>query len=157
MVIIPGNRQLLKLEKKLQAELENTLNQEEIMWFQRSREGSIRTGERNTKFYHAATTARKYRKNVKPLRMRKVSGQIIDSNFQALFMSKTPNNSNSNTLNGFPTIKEEHLTMLQRDFTREEIKQVVFDMDPFKSPGNDGFHSGFYQKTWETVRGPVCL
>ena len=125
------------------------------MWFQRSRKEWIRSGERNTKFYHAATTARKYRNKCETLKNEKGEWttdhtsleEMIHNYFQALFTSETPNNPNSNTPNGFPTIK---------DFTREEIKQPVFDMDPFKSPDNDEFHAGFYQKTWETVGHSVC-
>ena len=60
----PENNHLIKLEKKLQAELETTLNQEEILRFQRSKEEWIGYRERNTKFYHAETKIRQYRKKL---------------------------------------------------------------------------------------------
>lgn len=50
---------LLKLEHKLRKELEEVLSQEELLWFQRSREECIVSGDRNTQFYHVATSIKK--------------------------------------------------------------------------------------------------
>lgn len=33
----------------------------------------------------------------------------------------------------------------------QEIKDVVFQIKPWASPGNDGFQTGFYQHCWSTV------
>ncbi|XP_019166604.1 PREDICTED: uncharacterized protein LOC109162338 [Ipomoea nil] len=55
---------LVKLEKRLQVEMEDIIYQEELMWFQRSREDWITSGDRNTAFYHAATTIRNSRNKV---------------------------------------------------------------------------------------------
>ena len=50
---------LIKLERKLQKELDSFLDQEELLWFQKSREDWITSGDRNTRFYHATTLARR--------------------------------------------------------------------------------------------------
>ncbi|XP_031105341.1 uncharacterized protein LOC116010192 [Ipomoea triloba] len=47
---------LAKLEKKLTEEYQEILYQEELMWFQRSREDWIVSGDRNTAYYHVAAT-----------------------------------------------------------------------------------------------------
>ena len=41
----PENKHLFKLERKLKKDLEVTLNQEEMFWFQRSREEWIASGD----------------------------------------------------------------------------------------------------------------
>ncbi|XP_019184862.1 PREDICTED: uncharacterized protein LOC109179839 [Ipomoea nil] len=58
---------LVKLDLKLREELEVTLQQEELIWFQKSREEWICLGDRNTAYYHAATTIRKARAPVQAL------------------------------------------------------------------------------------------
>ncbi|XP_031103479.1 uncharacterized protein LOC116007017 [Ipomoea triloba] len=50
---------LAKHERKLMGEYHDILHQEELLWFQRSREDWIASGDRNTAYYHAATTIRK--------------------------------------------------------------------------------------------------
>ena len=63
----PKNKHLLKLERKLKKDLEVTLNQEEMLWFQRSREEWIASGDRNMKYYHAAIAIRKHKNTIKCL------------------------------------------------------------------------------------------
>nr|GMD88092.1 uncharacterized protein LOC109172167 [Ipomoea batatas] len=52
------HRGLVKLENKLIAEYQEILYQKELMWFQRSREDWIVSGDRNTKYYHTAVMIR---------------------------------------------------------------------------------------------------
>ncbi|XP_028785411.1 uncharacterized protein LOC114741327 [Neltuma alba] len=50
---------LSDLEIKLQSELEEVLNLEEIKWFQKSRSEWITKGDRNTRYYHLKTHRRR--------------------------------------------------------------------------------------------------
>ena len=56
---------------------------------------------------------------------------------------------------GFPLLSNEDYTMRARPVTNEEIQRAFFDMNPYKSPGIDGFQACF-SKALE-FGGIVCL
>jgi len=41
---------------------------------------------------------------------------------------------------------------IAREVTADEVKQAVFQMDPDKSPGPDGFNAFFFQSYWDIIR-----
>ena len=47
-------------------------------------------------------------------------------------------------------------TFLSRQTNPEEIKLVLFDMDPYKAPGVDGLQAFFYQKYRHLVGPSLC-
>lgn len=55
---------LVVLEKELQKELENILNQEEELWVQKSCITHLVEGERNTTFHHMTTIVRRRRNRI---------------------------------------------------------------------------------------------
>lgn len=44
---------------------------------------------------------------------------------------------------------------LMQDFTEEEIYDALHQMHPWKAPGPDGLHAGFYQRFWGIVGSDV--
>ena len=81
---------------------------------------------------------------------------MIQGYFQNILIKETTNEFLPIIPNGFPSLNEDHLRTLQQPFTKEEIKKSLFDMAPFKSPGKDGLHAGFFQKSWETIGNSLC-
>lgn len=45
---------------------------------------------------------------------------------------------------------------LLRPFLPADVKEALFSMSPYKSPGKDGLGAGFFQKFWDTVGSDVC-
>jgi hypothetical protein len=37
-----------------------------------------------------------------------------------------------------------------------EVRKALFDMNPWKAPGPDGFPAGFYQKGWKSMAASLC-
>ena len=60
---------LRQLEKELQEDYNNVLLQEELFWFQKSREQWVRLGDRNTRFFHMQTVMRRKRNKIHGLFM----------------------------------------------------------------------------------------
>ena len=40
---------------------------------------------------------------------------------------------------------------ISREVTEEDIKAALWSLKPFKAPGPDGLHAGFFQKFWPVV------
>ena len=49
---------------------------------------------------------------------------------------------------GFPLISEELQRCFSMPVTKEEIETILFEMAPYKLPGEDDMHAGFYQRMW---------
>ena len=62
-----------------------------------------------------------------------------------------PYTSHSLTPNYFATLDFEDTLNLGGPFMGSEVRQALFDMDPFKAPGPNGFHVLFFQRHWELV------
>lgn len=41
--------------------------------------------------------------------------------------------------------------LLNCPVTEKEVKDGLWSMKPFKAPGQDGMHAGFYQRNWNIV------
>lgn len=57
-------------------------------------------------------------------------------------------------------LDKDHQKFLDGPFGSEEVKEALFDMNPFIAPGIDGFNLMFFQKHWHII-GPeitnICL
>lgn len=145
---------LLRLDRKLRKELEDTLHQEELIWFQRSKEDWIKSGDRNTRYYHLATSVKNKNGKIKELitenDTRITDEQLLRTHIQnhfVNFFSDFRTVSSRTAIYGrFPVLNENEWQMVNQPFLPEEVKEALFDMDPYKAPGPDYFTAGFYQR-----------
>lgn len=150
---------LIKLERKIRKELEETLHQEEMLWFQKAREEWIASGDHNTKFYPAATKSKKVRKgghNIldgegNPMMDETQIEKAIQDYFTGIFTKDIEVDISCVPKGKFPTLCENDWNTFNKEFSLEEIHFALFDMKPLKAPGSDGFHASFYQKAWQVV------
>ncbi|KAH1091787.1 hypothetical protein J1N35_019044 [Gossypium stocksii] len=64
--------------------------------------------------------------------------------FERLY-GKNPSPPTSMPNFDYPSLNHMKVSFPEVDVTNEEIKMAIFDMDPLKVPGSDGFHALFFQ------------
>lgn len=51
-----------------------------------------------------------------------------------------------------PQVSNEEYDILTKEFSEEEVKQAIFQMEHNKAPGPDGFPAEFFQVFWEVIK-----
>lgn len=80
--------------------------------------------------------------------------QYIRQHFKQFFETATTNRIGMIQKQWYPTIDLSHL---ERDFTEIEIKKAIWDFEPDKVPGPDGFPLFFYKIFWEQMKRDITL
>jgi hypothetical protein len=159
---ISSSSDIIRLERDLQKQFSAILEEEEILWFQKSRENWIKFGNKNTKFYHTQTVIRRRRNKITSL---KIDGiwcsddetlkREASNFFKKLFQSNAQCDPHSLLLHNIPQIPQAlHDTLLQ-PVSKREVKDAIYSMSPYKAPGPDGFQPIFFTTYWHIVGGDV--
>ncbi|XP_021626130.1 uncharacterized protein LOC110624960 [Manihot esculenta] len=155
---------LVKLDFLLHQKMEEVLKQEELYWFQRSKEEWIVSGERNTKFHHLAVKVKKKRKLISALQDSNgqwVTAEASLENLVVQFYKGLFTNDSTYVLSNLEgiacrRIPEELRADLEKSYEKEEVARALFQMAPFKTAGEDGFTAGFFQRSWSVLGNVVC-
>lgn len=149
---------LLKLEMKLKRELADVLLQEEVLWMQKSRVDWLRMGDKNTKFFHTSTLARRRRNRV-DLLMNDGGEWVSDKlelknmalDYYKNLFTTDPSAGGEFITGGFPRVEDSLLEELSKDVSEEETWRALKDMGSYKDPGPDGFQAIFFKRTCEVT------
>uniref|UniRef100_A0A803MS51 Endonuclease/exonuclease/phosphatase domain-containing protein n=1 Tax=Chenopodium quinoa TaxID=63459 RepID=A0A803MS51_CHEQI len=114
---------LVKLEENMCNQMDEILNAEEIIWFQKSRMAAISDGESNTWYFHLSKVIRRRRNIIETLKNEQ--GKL---NLDQQYMSNST------------------FEILARPFSTCEVQVSLKSMHPYKAPGPNGFQPFFYQK-----------
>ncbi|XP_061357803.1 uncharacterized protein LOC133302092 [Gastrolobium bilobum] len=148
---------LEKIEGKIRGELEQVLEQEELLWFEKSRATWIAQGDRNTKYYHTKTIVRRRRSKI--LELKDDAGnliredhniaRVINAYFSKLFSEENHDRPWVQTL--WPKVGDETAVNLGAPISKDEVRRAFFSMKDSKAPGEDGYTATFYKKNWEFI------
>ncbi len=140
------------LRETCKSELEKLALLEEVSWREKSHVLWLKEGDNNTKFFHQMVNS--HRRNNYMERV-EVDGAIYEVEsevrekvvqfYVSLYQEQEPWRPTVDGLD-FDMISEEEQAMLERKFDRDEVLQVVKDLQGDKAPGPDGFTMAFFQK-----------
>ncbi|XP_026428932.1 uncharacterized protein LOC113324863 [Papaver somniferum] len=144
---------------EVQSKLKHWHDIEEDFWRQRGKEEAFKFGERNTAYFHNKTNFRRKRTQIETIQNEMgiwlTEREEIAANLKSHFfkMSRTarPPNVGSYLDHIVPCITAEDKNMLNSIPSHEEVKNVVFSMQPWTTPVPDGFPPGFYHEMWSTL------
>lgn len=142
------------------------LDREEIMWAQRSKEMWLLNGDRNTKY--SLVKQRKSKNTV--VRIRNTDGSWLENYedletavgdfFKDIYREASSSSRDFNPLLenlSIPTLTNDVSDVLIRPVLEGEIKNAVFQMGLYKSPGSDGLPASFYQHFWDIVAKDISM
>ncbi|CAL5362434.1 unnamed protein product [Camellia sinensis] len=164
VLAVQFSHNLQHLENDLIKEYNETLLQEEMLWFQKSRAKHITLGDKNTRYFHISTINKRRKLKINALKndngiwisdTEGVKNVILDY-FKNLF-SKGDYQHLDHWANTTPVkfTKEDNDGFL-KPLSNLEIFQAVKDIGAFKAPGKDGIPAIFYHKYWNLVGKSVC-
>ncbi|XP_019095662.1 PREDICTED: uncharacterized protein LOC104763574 [Camelina sativa] len=145
--------------RRLKSELNKEYVQEEKFWQQKSRFIWLNNGDKNTKFFHAATKNRRAQNRIQVLEDKdgiewfaeEDLGRVAESYFKMLYTSEDVGYRLQEMEQGTNTVSTEMNEMLSAEVSLEEVKEAVFEINPNKCPGPDGLTGFFFQQFWERV------
>jgi hypothetical protein len=150
---------LINLEYQLQQELDQVLYQEELLWYQKSREKWIKFGDKNTKFFHAQTIIRRKRNKIHGITLPSgawcTDDTILQEEAVKYFKNLFSPPDNSYTfpfdVGDVPKLDAAQIQALTQQITKEEVLTALNQMHPLKAPGPDGFHGVFFRQYWHIL------
>ncbi|CAM8915895.1 unnamed protein product [Rhodiola kirilowii] len=160
---VPRTESSAAKETEIINELDEWLIREEQMWLQRSRVLWLQDGDSNTRYFHSKATSR--RKTNRIVQLVNQEGTLCDSErdiqciaidyFQTLFSSQlevTQAELNDGLMHIPCRVTDHHNRLLDEPYSERDITQALFQLNPSKAPGLDGFHAGFFQRNRSIVK-----
>ena len=117
----------------------------------------MKEGDNNTHFFYWVANSHRRTNHIRGIEVdgvlykdkEKVRSKVV--NFYQRLYTKSDSWHPSMDGLGFARIEEDERLELERDFSKEEVVKVLFEMEGDKAPGPDGFTIAFFQKCWSVV------
>lgn len=135
----------------LKASHEKLLYQEDNHWKQHWINNWLAAGDWNTSYFNKAATERHKRKIL--VTDQKEIENIVTSFYSNPFTSQNPSPEDTQMIMKHisPTFTQDMNTKLSLPFSKKEICKALFDLNPSKASGLDGFTAFFFQNAWDII------
>ena len=143
------------LEKELQQEYNHILFQEEVLWYQKSREKCVKFGDKNSSFFHTRRKKNKIHRLHLPNGIWTTDSDILQNEahdfFKNFFTSTQPPHSRIFNVGNQPIIDDLAINSLTKPVTKSEVLAALNSMKPYKAPRPDGFQCIFFKQYWHII------
>jgi len=138
--------------QRLQGEIDEILEMEDIKWKQRSKQNWYRMGDRNTQYFHSWANHRCKVNGIHQIcdeegrvwkKKAEVSSAFI-SYYERMFASQGPSRVSECLAHMEPSVTNEMNTTLMQPFVEAEVHHALSQMHPLKAPGPDNFPTFFF-------------
>ncbi|XP_024177848.1 uncharacterized protein LOC112183741 [Rosa chinensis] len=145
------------------ADVLNAVKHQEAFWRDRARVKWFTEGNKCSKFFHAYARNKARRSSMHCLQVggnlltdpQDIANHVVEF-YKSLYASDVAPSGVVDFCKVIPSlVSEDDNSVLVSIPTAEEIRRVVFFMDPSSSPGPDGFPGSFYQSCWDIVGNDV--
>ncbi|KAF7821099.1 reverse transcriptase [Senna tora] len=137
--------------------------QEEQFWESRARVKWLRSGDKNTRFFHTVTMQRRNINRISSIQLSNGEWEIDEARilevfpgfYSDLFTSINPPDP-SFRLASFPVrVSNAMNSALMARVSMDELKSAVFGLGALKAPGPDGMNGLFFQKGWDFMKSDL--
>jgi hypothetical protein len=159
-----NNQRLINLRDELWKEYNFIVMSEENYWYQLACCKWINQGDLNTRFFHLTTLKRCRFNKIVTLQKDDESWifeedeikDLIYNYFKNLYLSPNMPRPEFLTISTYPDLENHDRNMLMGMVLTSEVKEALFSMGNYKSPGPDGFHPIFFKRNWEVIGPSFC-
>ncbi|XP_060170788.1 uncharacterized protein LOC132601740 [Lycium barbarum] len=164
-MILDASAEIRMQLARARAEFSRFLILQDTILRQKARVRWLSEGDTNSAFFHGIIKGRRKRLNIQKIRdeddnlfegTAAIAEAAVDF-FQKLFSpeSTTDEPTSLNVIQS--VVSDEDNRFLIAIPSREEIKEIVFQLDPDSAPGPDGLSGKFYQSSWPVIAEDVFL
>ncbi|KAK6162199.1 hypothetical protein DH2020_002040 [Rehmannia glutinosa] len=137
---------------------------ERCFYYQKVKCKHLNQSDRGTKFFHDLVKRNKKRNQIVAIckedglpttSMDEVAKEFTKF-YECLLGTMDSEPIDPDIINVGPSISLEQASNLERDISRQEIRDALFDIGEDKSLGPDGFNSCFFKNSWQIVGDDFC-
>jgi mannosylglycoprotein endo-beta-mannosidase len=140
--------------------IENLIHSIAVAARQRGKVSWCKLGDEDTRFYHARASARCRNNQIKlivhdglPHYSQEAKQKILTDYYKNIMGTTAPSSTIINIQQLYPNML--NLSCLSEPFGEHEILKAIKDIPRDKSPGPDGFGSGFFQDFWHFIKTDI--
>ncbi|XP_049398963.1 uncharacterized protein LOC125862883 [Solanum stenotomum] len=159
------NLEIQKMERDSSAQFKHISHLAEMYLQQQSKVTWLKLGDDNTRYFFSEIKHRRLKLATTQLKDESGQWQTDQANIAQIFLNyykkllgeKTTSKIQAQrvVLQNGNVLGINHQMKLIEPFTEVDVKQAMFKIDNTKSPGPDGYGSGFFKEAWETVGGDI--